>query len=239
MKNLQIFTCSILVALSFAWAQSEYTVSVYGIEGIGINRDLALSLQEQLESNLTRYNRFRVVSRNDMDKVLAENRIQQSGICLDEECLAKAGSVLGVDEIITGTISRIGHTYNIVLKQISVENGTIRSSVNKQFTGTVDSLLNVASLALFELISPAPEVVRPAPQIFRDTVYSTDTVVVTIESNLENLKESIEGKEVSSVENTASDSNVVADKSFARKIGAGALVVFGSLGLIFIFSSLK
>jgi hypothetical protein len=128
------------------------TISVYGLKSIGISQSLAASLQEHLESNLLEYEQYDVMSRNNIDLILKENRFQQTGICPEEECLIEAGHILGVEKIITGTISMVGSTYNVVLKMIDVETAKLESSVSKKHAGSVDTLLDVIEVTLKTLI---------------------------------------------------------------------------------------
>jgi hypothetical protein len=143
--------------LRAATVDTATTISFYGLKPIGLPATLAQSLQEHLESTLLLYGRYDVLSRNDMDKILAEHRFQQAGVCSERECLVEAGAILGVDKIVTGTLSRVGSMYNVVLKLIDVGSGRLEYSVNEQYRGPVDSLLAVAEGAMQRLlVGPTP-----------------------------------------------------------------------------------
>ncbi len=168
---------------SFAQENSKTTISVYGLKSIGISQDLAESLQEHLESNLLKFDHYEILSRNDIDLILKENRFQQTGICTEEECLIEAGHILGVEKIITGTISMVGTTYNVVLKLIDVNTAKLESSVNHKHSGSIDTLLDVIEISLYTLLG-------------RDNVTAADSVKqYKIDSltqhYIENLKEEI------------------------------------------------
>jgi len=136
------------------------TISVYGLKSIGISQSLATSLQEHLESNLLNYEQYDVMSRNDIDLILKESRFMQTGIASEEESAIAAGHILGVDKIITGTISLVGSTYNIVLKMIDVGTAKLESSVNQKSTGNADTLLYVIENSLHMLIVKRNEQVQ-------------------------------------------------------------------------------
>lgn len=127
-------------------------ISVYGLKSIGISQSLAASLQEHLESNLIKYEQYDVMSRNNIDLILKESKFQQTGVCSEEECLIKAGHILGVEKIITGTISIVGSTYNVVLKMIDVETAKLESSVSRKHTGSIDTLLDIIEASLKRLV---------------------------------------------------------------------------------------
>jgi TolB-like protein len=148
-------------------------MSVFGLKAIGISQELAESLQEHLESNLLQYRRFEVLSRSDIALILKENQFQQSGTCTGDECVVEAGHILGVQKIVTGTLSKIGNTCNVVLKLIDVQSGKLESSANRQYTGGVEGLLEVMEQLLDDVVDEAT--VRGfLPE--RDTVVVRDTV---------------------------------------------------------------
>ena len=137
---------------TYAGQQGKTTISVYGLKSIGISQSLASSLQEHLESNLLKYEQYDVMSRNNIDVILKESRFQQTGMCSEEECLVEAGNILGVEKIITGTISMVGSTYNVVLKMIDVGTAKLESSVNQKHSGNIDTLLDVIEISLHTLL---------------------------------------------------------------------------------------
>jgi TolB-like protein len=153
--SLIISLISLFSAMSISIQGAEIektTVSVYGFKSIGIPQALAESLQEHLESNVLHYAHLGVLSRNDMEIILMESKFQYSGICSEEECLAQAGHIVGVKKIITGTVSRIGSIYNVVLKLIDVNTAELQASVNRKHSGYVDGLLDVVEISLRELL---------------------------------------------------------------------------------------
>lgn len=137
---------------TYAVQQGKTTISVYGLKSIGIPQSLASSLQEHLESNLLGYEQYDVMSRNNIDVILKESRFQQTGMCSEEECLVEAGNILGVEKIITGTVSMVGSTYNVVLKMIDVGTAKLESSVNQKHSGNMDTLLDVIEISLHTLL---------------------------------------------------------------------------------------
>ncbi len=147
----QLLVISFCITL-FSEEKGKTTISVYGLKSIDISQNLAESLQEHLESNLLNYQQYNVLSRNDIELILKESRFQQTGICQEEDCLVEAGNLLGVEKIITGTISLVGTTYNVVLKLIDVATAKLESSVNKKHSGSIDTLLDVIEVSLRTLL---------------------------------------------------------------------------------------
>lgn len=154
MIPIMLFCLSVISVNTYlrADALEKITISVYGLKSIGVPQSLASSLQEHLESNILQYEQFDVMSRNNIDLILKESKFQQTGICSDEQCLIEAGHILGVEKIITGTISIVGSTYNVVLKMIDVETAKLESSVSRKHSGNIDTLLDIAEVSLKTLI---------------------------------------------------------------------------------------
>ncbi|MBD3392543.1 MAG: hypothetical protein GF418_10700 [Chitinivibrionales bacterium] len=220
---------------------SRRYVSVYGLKAIGISQELAESLQEHLESNLLRYDRFAVLSRSDVDLILEEARFQQAGGCANQDCLLEAGSLLGLHTIVTGTISRLGQTYNVVLKLIDVESGELTSSANGRHTGSVDELLDVTERLLGELlegggISLVDTVVVVDTFTTIDTVRTVDTVVAVVTKTREPeyspsfyYRKEEASPAVGAPDQPAVQGTMPSVK--ARAIGLGAAGIFGAIAV--------
>jgi TolB-like protein len=220
-----------------AQLDTNRSIAVYSIKGIDIPDNLAASLQEHLESKLINCNTYQVISRSDMDKIMAENAFQSTGTCLDQSCLLRAGHILGVREIITGTISKVGQTYNIVLKLINVESGAIKSSVNQQqYAGTVDSLLHTAEKALGRLL----DVKANVPMVKVDTLVRIDTMrtiaVVHSTDTVWRVKE-IPIRQMPSEESDRTDVKRIDNPALARKMGIGAGLIFAGLALVILINT--
>jgi TolB-like protein len=150
LQCIGFFVISITLQL-FAQSGSKETISVYGLKSIGIPEILASSLQEHLESNLIKYDKYSVLSRNDIEIILKENNYRQANFRSQEDCVIKVGHIVGVDKVVTGTISKVGSTYNLVLKLIDIKTTKIEASANNKYSGSIDSLLNVVELTVEEL----------------------------------------------------------------------------------------
>jgi four helix bundle protein len=241
-----IRTLTIAITLLAAMAVLSHAaerVSVYGLKAIGTSQDLAQSLQEHLESHLIRQGQHEVLSRADISLILGENTLQQSGACSDEACLMETGAVLGVQKIVTGTLSKVGATYNLVLKLLDIASGRLESSTSGRHAGTPEQLLDISVALLDQLIEPisppAPDTVvrtivhtRTDTLTFtvRDTVVRADTVRVrdTLYAALPAAplrKEVIDSREqaVRRAEESADQ------RRRNRRIGYGAIAVLGSI----------
>ncbi len=136
-------------------AQGKQTVAILDFEGRGINQMEAATLTDRLMSEMVNTNAVILVERNQMNEILQEQGLQQSG-CTSSECAAEVGALLGVQNMISGSFGKLGNTYTVDAKMFSVETGaTIRSS-SKTHKGDVDGLLVIIEVVAWELVGLQP-----------------------------------------------------------------------------------
>ena len=105
------------------------------------------TLTDRLRSMLVRTRAFNVVDRGRMQNILEEQGFQMSG-CTSTECAVEAGMILGVEEMVSGTIGRIGKLYTIDIILINVESSRIIKSLTRDYTGEIEGLvLEMKSIA--------------------------------------------------------------------------------------------
>ena len=81
-------------------------------------------LSEELITRLYDSNKFKVVERQLLNKVIAEQKLSLTGV-VDPASARKLGSVLGVDAIVSGTIADRGDTLKINARLIDSETGEV------------------------------------------------------------------------------------------------------------------
>lgn len=84
-------------------------------------------LSEELITRLYVSNKFTVVERQLLNKVIAEQKLSLTGV-VDPESAKKLGSVLGVDAIVSGTIADRGDTLKINARLIDTQTGEVFSA---------------------------------------------------------------------------------------------------------------
>ncbi|MBP7795319.1 MAG: hypothetical protein KA059_00900 [Elusimicrobiales bacterium] len=96
-------------------------------------------IAERLSMKLINMNKFEVIERTQLDKVLSELKLQNSGV-IDAQSAKELGKVLGVDAIITGTLiptsdGRIEVNARIVKTDTAQAIGATQSYVVKDWIG--------------------------------------------------------------------------------------------------------
>lgn len=98
------------------------------------------TLTDRLRSMLVRTNTFNVVDRGRMQNILDEQGFQMTG-CTSTECAVEAGKILGVEQMLSGTIGRIGTLYTIDVILINTETSQIIKSLTRDYTGGIEGLV--------------------------------------------------------------------------------------------------
>ena len=107
----------------------------------GIPESYQTTLSTRLNTELFRTNQFIVVERNNMMEILNEQGFQMSG-CTSNECAVEAGHLLGVQQMVAGTIGRVGRTISVSVRVIDVETGAILDIQNIDYVGEIDEILS-------------------------------------------------------------------------------------------------
>ncbi len=145
---------------------NKISIAVSELDGRGLQPGEASTLTDALSSHLSNTGKFRVLERGKMDVVLKEQGFQQSGACTDEACIVEMGQLLGVDHMVTGSIGKVGKTYSVNVRMISVATGEIVRTISKNFKGEIDGLLTDILPVIAEEFAVVKE---PAPVVVTKT----------------------------------------------------------------------
>lgn len=119
---------------------SKTNVAVIELEGIGISRLEASMLTDRLRASLVQTEKVNVMERGQMEAVLQEQGFQQTG-CVDTECAVQLGRILGCEQIIIGSISKVGDVFSIIARVIDAGTGEILKVTMYTYEGNIGGLL--------------------------------------------------------------------------------------------------
>ena len=129
----------------------EY-IAIIDFEGIGVTEDEAKILTQRLTSEMIALEVYQVIERKEMKRLLEEQKFQYSG-CVDMKCAVEIGKMIGTKYMVVGSISKVGKTYSVDSRLISVETGESYSSAFVETKGEIDNLFkgmkNIASQLCF------------------------------------------------------------------------------------------
>ncbi|MBF0430681.1 MAG: hypothetical protein HQK83_05350 [Fibrobacteria bacterium] len=96
----------------FLYSQETQIVAVMELKGTGIYQTEVTGISNRLRTELHKTEKFRVIERSEMDKIIEEQKLQLTGItsCNTNDCAIEVGQLLGAKFIIMGTINKVGKT---------------------------------------------------------------------------------------------------------------------------------
>lgn len=128
-------------------AQLSESLAVLDLEGRGISALEAASLTDRLSSELVKTGGITVVERGQMNQILEEQDFQMTG-CTSDECAVEVGQLLGVSQMIAGSIGKLGNTFLLDVRIINVQTGAIIETMTRDYRGEIDGLIReIESLA--------------------------------------------------------------------------------------------
>lgn len=138
MKNY--FTFFMIMLLS--WLMAKERIAVMQFEGSGVDDITAKIITKKFSYELSTTNRFDIVEREMMDKILEEQKFQTSG-CVSEECAVEIGQMIGVSQIVAGSVDKIEDLYSLNIRLIEVETGEIIYQDMDDYEGSVKEFIQV------------------------------------------------------------------------------------------------
>jgi len=114
---------TILILSSFLYSQ-KINIAVADFDAQNISQSEAAVVSDFLRGDLVKIGKYRVVDRQNMALILAEQGFQQTG-CTTNECAVQMGKILNVQRIIVGKISKLFGLYYIIADMVNVETGEI------------------------------------------------------------------------------------------------------------------
>ena len=129
-----------LILFLFSQPFSQTTVAVLEFETEGLDNISSSALSSIVRREVRNNKEYRLIDRNMMKAVLEEQGFQQSG-CVSSECAVQVGELLGVQKMVTGTISGLGSLYLIEIFILDVATGLIEKSEMFEHVGRVEELI--------------------------------------------------------------------------------------------------
>ena len=138
MKKLnRLFPIMLLIVGSL---QAQTNLAVVEFAGKNVSAEEASALTDRLRIELFRTGAFTVVERERMDAILKEQGFQISD-CTSDQCMVELGQLIGVQQIVAGSVMRVGNVYSIAARIISVEKGDLVRTAIFDHEGQIGDLL--------------------------------------------------------------------------------------------------
>jgi len=132
------YTIALLLFSSSLIAQ--FNIAIIDFSGKNVSSNDASALTDRLRTELFLTGKFQVVEREKMLDILKEQSFQMSG-CTSDACAIEVGQLIGVEQIIAGSISNVGRVFSISARVISVEKGKVVKTATYDCDGPIGDLL--------------------------------------------------------------------------------------------------
>ena len=103
-----------------AVSAQQISIAIMDFEAIGISTSESMTLTSRLRNELFKIGKFEVVERAMMETILAEQDFQMTG-CTSNDCLVEIGMLLGAQQMVGGSISKLGLTFTVSARCIVIK----------------------------------------------------------------------------------------------------------------------
>jgi len=118
-KVASVIWLAVLLSIGNGQALDKMSIAVMDLEPQGVDRTIAQTLSEIMRTELLNTGRFEVLERAQMDRLIEEMKLQQTGLT-DAQDAAELGKMLNVEKLIIGSVGQMGNTYQVNVRLVDV-----------------------------------------------------------------------------------------------------------------------
>ena len=145
----------IIVVFLISALFGQVNIAVIDFEGKNVSKDDASALTDRLRATLFMTGKFVILEREKMDAILKEQGFQQSG-CTSDACAVEVGQLLAVEQMVVGSISKVGQTYSVTARLVGVEKGNLLGVGTCDLKGDIGDVMNCLSGVADQLAGKSP-----------------------------------------------------------------------------------
>ena len=151
MKKSVILLLSLGISAGlFAQDDGKPLISVLDFKASDISQAEVELFVDFMTSHIVETGRYRVLDRSQRQAILQEIEFSASD-CTDESCQLEIGRLLAANQIIVGSLGRIGGQYILNIKLLDVQTGEAIDSASKVYT-SIDDLVNDSKRLTYRLL---------------------------------------------------------------------------------------
>ena len=117
----------------------DISIAVFDLTNNGLKDSDVKVLTERLQSEMVKVGGYTLVERKKIDKVFEEQKFQLSG-CV-EECLIEVGKIAGANQVLLGSVGKIGLIYTVSARLVDANSGELISSSDYDSRNDKEELL--------------------------------------------------------------------------------------------------
>jgi formylglycine-generating enzyme required for sulfatase activity len=123
-------------------ADTKELVAVLELGGVNASNAQLAALTEELRAQLLQSGKFRVVDRQQIDALLKEQALQQTG-CTSQECAVQVGKILGVRKMVVGRVMKIeDDLWQVSAQLVDAESAETVRAVTYKHEGKFSTLMD-------------------------------------------------------------------------------------------------
>jgi TolB-like protein len=169
-------------------AKQKTTVAVVEFTDLqGNTTDFGRFLAEELITRLMETEKFRVIERQLLNKIIAEQKLSLTGV-IDPASAKQLGKILGVEAIVSGTVTNLSQSLKVNARLISTETGEIFSVASAEIfkdESVTGLLANGGGASPAPTPKPTPQAAatgKVPPQRVKDFIFEVTTCKLTGDS---------------------------------------------------------
>lgn len=106
-------------------------LAIIDLQAKGVSRVVGVAVTDLIRSDMVDTGRFTIVERSQMDAILKEQGLQQTG-CTDSSCAVQMGKMLSASKVLIGEINQLGQDFIITVRIVDVEKGVADFSTSEK-----------------------------------------------------------------------------------------------------------
>ncbi len=114
-----------------AKSKEKMRLAILDLQAKGVSKVIGIAVSDLIRSDMVDTGRFVVVERAQMDAILKEHELQQTG-CTDSSCAVQVGKILSANKVLIGEINKLGSDYIITARVVDVEKGVAEFSTSEK-----------------------------------------------------------------------------------------------------------
>ncbi|MFH1824035.1 MAG: CsgG/HfaB family protein [Candidatus Firestonebacteria bacterium] len=130
-QSILFFVSFLILFCDLTFGAEKEKIAVATFDAKVVSAAEAEIVANFLRSDMVNTQKFTVLDRTNMDKILNEQKFQMSG-CTNMECAVEVGRILNVRKMVVGTLSKLGTFYYLEVSVVDVETSAIVFSLREK-----------------------------------------------------------------------------------------------------------
>ncbi len=157
------------------------TLVIMDFEANGIPQEEAKVFTEHLQVELFNQENYSIIEKSGINQKLQEKGFSGAK-CATIECLVQVGILCGAEQVVGGSITKVGDSYSIMTRLVDVNNNQLLKTFVYDHQGDIINLLSEGVAEVAKKIS-SPKKVIPEPVATEKLSVPVDDTIVTFPSH--------------------------------------------------------